>query len=359
MPGFRFSAGLAIAVALAAQGSPDAAWGCTSGVSTLAGLPPGLNGLLAFEATDSSGNPHLFGYDFLKPGRFSIDSGWQLHSALNPDISRDANWVAFTGAPNACTDGNGGYYPLIYIYKFGSTAAPIPLFACDHSSRWEDVRFSADMGSVVYKHRYGPYPNYTYALETLAVTLNANGTVSKGARTTLVADAKEWSAPSLSPTGKYVYYFEGAGASEMVVYQRAVGATASSAETAMTPDNNVVDAWFPVVRDLSTVFYARHTMSATRDQLYYQLPALAGLGAEYAFAFSDCNWDNSDPAPADEDYLVFSKDSVGGSYGLFIGQLGTKNVWSLATQLQPGAPAATISSLRGASYRARPNSLAP
>jgi hypothetical protein len=69
---------------------------------------------------------------------------------------------------------------------------------------------------------------------------------------------------------------------------------------------------------------------------------------------NDCNVNNSDPAPLDEDYIVFSRppSSASGNYTLFVGAFRSPTIWSLAPLLQSNGQSA-ISNLLGASYSAR------
>jgi hypothetical protein len=179
----------------------SAALGCTNKIAPQTGPLPPLNGKLVFQAVDASTYDHIFLYDFTTRTRVQIDAGWGFTEALNPHIGRNGAWVAFTAKSSACADNSDidSQYGQIYVYQLGNPDPPTPLVACDHTSR-EDVKFSSDMGSVIFKHRAYVNNAFQYSLETMALTYNANGTVTAAKPNVLVQDATERSAPSLSPT---------------------------------------------------------------------------------------------------------------------------------------------------------------
>jgi len=71
------SAGMAVLTALAS--SPGAAGICTPNLKPqpFATLP-NISGRIVFQATDPSGQTHLYGYDFANPGngRVQLDADW-------------------------------------------------------------------------------------------------------------------------------------------------------------------------------------------------------------------------------------------------------------------------------------------
>jgi hypothetical protein len=133
------------------------------------------------------------------------------------------------------------------------------------------------------------------------------------------------------------------------VYRLTVG---TGTEIMMTQANN--GAYYPVAMDLTTLLYVRHTRATKlNDQVFYLQPSISG-NSEIHMNLNDCNVNNSDPAPLDEDYIVFSRppSSASSNYTLFVGAIGSSAIWSLAPLLQSNSQSA-ISNLLGASYSAR------
>jgi Tol biopolymer transport system component len=333
------SAGMAVLTALAP--SPGAAGICTPNLKPqpLATLP-NIPGRIVFQATDPLGQTHLYGYDFANPGdgRVQLDANWGLIQAINPNFSPDGKWIVFTGTSSSCSG-------TVNIFAFRVGGGPLnALYPCDTNAR-EDARFTPNGAGVVFK--YGTSKT-SHNAAIAPVTLNADGTATVGALTMLTSGAVEVSAPSLSPTGKYLYYFKNSGMASSI-YRLTVSA---GAEIMMTQANN--GAYYPVAMDLTTLLYVRHTRATKlNDQVFYLQPSISG-NTEIQMHLNDCNVNNSDPAPLDEDYIVFSRppSSASSNYTLFVGAFGSSTIWSLAPLLQSNSQSA-ISNLLGASYSAR------
>jgi len=232
----------------------------------------------------------------------------------------------FTGTSSSCSG-------TVNIFAFRVSGGPLnALYPCDTNAR-EDARFTPDGAGVVFK--YGTSKT-SHNAAIVPVTLNADGTVTVGALTMLTSGPVEVSAPSLSPTGKYLYYFKNSGMASSI-YRLTVG---TGAEIMMTQANN--GAYYPVAMDLTTLLYVRHTR-ATRlnDQVFYLQPSISG-NAEIQMNLNDCDVNNSDPAPLDEDYIVFSRPPsiASGNYTLFVGAFGSPTIWSLAPLLQSSSQSA-------------------
>jgi len=322
---------------------------CTSNLVPQKSAPP-LTGQIVFQAQAADGNTHLFFYDFSLPGtrRVQLDANWGLCYAVNPSFSPDGTWITFTGKRGA-TATCSSMYRQVYAYKLNSGTQPANVFQ-GNAINQEDPKFSADGNSIVFKN------NGNIAIAP--VTLNADGSVTAGGMMPITDDTTEHSGPSLTPTAKYVYYFNGGGTTATSLWRRELSSGATK------PMSKGAYAYYPVARDLSSLIYVRPAGSGTNDQLYVQLPD-ERPGVEIPLAFSDCTVNNSDPASADEDMIIFSRPNpagqAGSNYELYAGRLGTAQIWSLSALAGLNADHA-LSSLLGSSYHARqatPKALPP
>lgn len=328
---------LVLAAALAAPAAAQAG-SCTTNLTPQpASTRPALTGQMAFQAL-LNGQDHIFYYDFMNPaqGRVQLDAPFYMTVALNPNFSPDGKWLVFTGATSAC-----GSSQTIYAYNLAKKVLST-LIPCDTNSR-QDVRFWPDQSKVVFKLLTSPTAhNIAYA----PITLNATTGVASISTVCMVTnDTTEHSAPSVSPTGKYIYYYNGT-ATAANIYRSPYSATCGAITTPQQVTAAGDSAYYPVARDLSTLLYTRHTAATgAYDQVFVIQPDLFGA-TETQLNLNTCNTDNSDPASVDENDILFSQD---GTAGIFLGNLLNSNIWSLQAQLQPSSLPA-IASLLGSSY---------
>jgi Tol biopolymer transport system component len=139
----------------------------------------------------------------------------------------------------------------------------------------------------------------------------------------------EQSMPGLTPSDKYVVYAQG-NAQNSVLYRKNM--KSGPAQRLVVPPSGAKD-YFPVVRDHSTYFFTRSTppqagQAAGYDQLMMLNTTVAGA-APVALPLNDCSSNNSDAAPVDEDYLIFSSGKFNPPYGLVVGEIGGGKVWRL------------------------------
>jgi hypothetical protein len=51
----------------------------------------------------------------------------------------------------------------------------------------------------------------------------------------------------------------------------------------------------------------------------------------YALPLNNCNANNSDSAPVDDDYMIFSSSAYDGLYNLMVGDIRTGQIWRMDT----------------------------
>jgi Tol biopolymer transport system component len=308
---------------------------------------PALTGKLVFQANDfvsSAANDsgsffnHLYFYNFAVPtaGRVRIDpASWGFCNAINANFSPDGNWIAFTARKGVTLADCNNNVSQIYVYQLGSTVVPTNLFPTP-STNQEDPRFSPDGKSIVFK-------TARMNIAMAAVSLYANGTASAGPMTMITSGTVEHSAPFLSPTEKYVYYFESSETGSNIYRMN----LATGIETMVTAAG--YSAYGPVARDLSTVLYVRkQTMTGVNDQIYLTLPDIFP-GKEYQLPINACDYGNSDPASVDENLVIFSRTNASNTYDIYLGNISNGYVWALASALEPGG-STKIYNLVGSSY---------
>ncbi len=85
--------------------------------------------------------------------------------------------------------------------------------------------------------------------------------------------------------------------------------------------------YYPVVRDYTAYFLSR-TQPAGNDQLAMVVPN-SPPGTPAILPLNHCQGDNSDAAPVNEDYLIFSSTSFDPTYSLLLGDIAAARVWRL------------------------------
>ncbi len=280
---------------------------------------PPLPGRLIYHSyvNYGDGSSNLFLYDF--PGNKVTQLNkpqWNLVDPMNAQFSPDGRNIVFMAR-------RAGEWN-VFSWALESNDLPVNLTET-HQGRAEDPRFSPDGKRLVIKFEADLY------MATLAYKDGKIIGLVQGSGVFLTKDGwtTEQSMPALTPSEKYVVYAQG-GAGNSVLYRKNVksGLVQKLAE----PPSGAKD-YFPVVRDYSTYFFTRSTppqagQTAGYDQLMMLNTAVAG-SVPVALPLNDCNSNNSDAAPVDEDYLVFSSGRFNPPYGLVIGEIGSGKVWRL------------------------------
>jgi Tol biopolymer transport system component len=315
---------------------------CSSALPLKTTAVPTLPGRIVFQGSDASGNnTQLYTFDFASAQQTQISvTAWTVATPINAVFSPNGKYIAFTAIRNSRRDD--------YIWQIG-TSMPVNLTAAMTSAtKSEDPKWSPDGQKLVIKQDAN--------IKVLTLSFNASGVpsvASVAALTTngVTGSATEASQPYYSADGKYVYLVRGAYPTTETVN---VITLATGAETVFSVNNGTNYAYYPIVRDLTTVFYTGWTSStAHADQILVMAPALLGATSYQQPAFNDCSWDNSDSASVDSDYLLFSSDSSTISsthvYRPVIATLAGAHVWDLS---RVGVGAGIAGGILGLSYTA-------
>jgi hypothetical protein len=293
----------------------------------------------------------LFLYDFQSKQFTTIPlAAWGLTLALNPVFSPDGKAILFSAVSN-----NQRH---LYYWKIAS-ASPVNLTGAMGNLRNEDPKFSAHGDRIVWKQ--------TFNIVTAPLIFDASGNPSLGAVMPVTTNgvqgtSTEASGPVFSPTGKYIYYFTGSK-SDATIYQFDLTNPANPSVEPF-PQATGTEYYYPVDPDLYDFFYVSWPDPATKFDKIYQFSRATQTSV--AWNTADCGADNSDPAPADEDYFIFSRDNNldknGSRYELYIGkfvdpanplQSGSSPVMGMAWSLSPAGlngPAGNKGNFEGANY---------
>jgi Tol biopolymer transport system component len=309
--------GAAVAAALlGATGFAAAA--CSTGLPLQSSAVPALPGRAVYQGSDGLGaNTQLYLFDFSTNTQTQISvASWNVTTPINAQFSPDGERIVFTAVSNNRRD--------VYVWKIGASAPANLTVAMAGATKSEDPKWSADGKQIVFKQDGN--------IKLMTIAFDASGNPSVQSVTSITTNgangaATEAWAPFLSPDNKYVYFTRNIGSASQVN----VIALATGAETLFSANGNY--AYYPSVRDFTTIFYAGWTQATGRnDQILVQAPSLNGALVEQP-ALNDCSADNSDPAAVDSDYIVYSSDSGSISsahvYRPVLGALASAQVWDL------------------------------
>ena len=317
-----------------------AACACVSGPPLQTSAVPSLPGRAVFQGVDSGGKGQLYLFDFATLTQQEISLNWGLTNPINAQFSPDGHFLVFA-AHNAA-----GTVEDVYVWPVGA-AAPQNLTkgGASGAARSEDPKWRFDEKAIVFKQDGN--------IKVMSVTISGT-TVTPGALTSLTTNgvngtATEASAPFFTPDAKYVYFTRNSGASETVhVLTTALGQSSDQQFNA-----NANYAYYPTVRDYTAILYTGWTTATGRaDQILLQSPLLTGT-AVLPLPFNDCNSDNSDPAPVDTDYVLYSNDSAAvsptGGWRPVLATYAAAKAWNLS---RIGLGAGVTGNLLGLNYTA-------
>ena len=268
---------------------------------------PALPGRVVYHSysTYGDGSSNLFLYDFVTKINTQLNTaGWGLLDPMNAHFSPDGKRITFMAQQN-------GYWN-VFVWTVGSATAPQNITTV-LGGRNEDPKFSFDGKKIVFKHEAD--------IRIATLVFNADGSVGVSSWTIVTNDgwAVEDSMPFLTPSGKYVFYTTGSG-STLVVYRMNLQ-TMVTQKFAVPPTG--AHDYYPIVRDYSTVFFSR---AVSFDQIMMAVPNAAS-NAPFVLPLNSCTANNSDAAPVDEDYLIFSSGAYDPPYGLAIGDIKSGKIW--------------------------------
>ncbi|MGU0872280.1 TolB family protein [Pseudomonas aeruginosa] len=272
---------------------------------------PALGGRLVYHSymEYGDGSSNLYLHDFKsKSTRLLNQPGWNIEDPMNAHFSPDGRYLTFMGRQN------GAWH--VFAWAIGGTQAPSNLTAAI-GGRNEDPKFSFDGRQVVLKHEGD--------IRLATLVFNGDGSVGVSAWKAVTSDgwSTEESMPFLTPSGKYVVYATGAGDSLRVVRRNLENGQVSPLATPAAGGRD----YYPVVRDYTAYFLSR-TQPAGNDQLAMVVPN-SPPGTPAILPLNHCQGDNSDAAPVNEDYLIFSSTSFDPTYSLLLGDIAAARVWRL------------------------------
>ena len=295
----------------------------TCSFTPLTSTPPVLTGRLAYQ-DDSVGQLYL--YDFAIATRTLItQSGWSVTLPRNPIFSPNGKAIIFSADQSGQRD--------LYYWVIGA-ANPTNLTVGFGSHVNEDPHFSPLSGKVVWKKDFNIW------VATLQFDGSGNPSltgITQLTTTGVQGTSTEASDPNYSPSEKYIYFYTGVTTDRQL--QRY---NTTTHLTAAIPKTTGVAYYYPVDVDLYDFQYVSWLNATnTHDKIYfYSIP----LQSASVWNATDCDNDNSDPAPADENNFIYSRfESTG--YQLYIGQFANSaNVWNLSALNTSG------SDLKGSNY---------
>ena len=275
-------------------------------------------------------------YDFNTASTVSIPSavnslGTSTDQITNPVFSPDGKALLFSGVAT-------GQRHLFY-WVIGTTTVT-NLTSPQGNLRHEDGKFSPNGAKIVWK-RDG---------NIVTADLSTSGTPSLSnivAVTTngVLGTATEASGPVYGQSMQFIYYFTGNSTytEQLQRYSYIDGSV-----TAVFPADGL-QYYYPTSPDLYDLIYVRwisFTNHHDEIQLYLTL-----LNSRYIWGAADCAADNSDPAPVDERYFIYSRDNNtglgAGQYELYLAQMKNGSAaWLLPSAINVGGSASLI----GANY---------
>jgi len=322
--------------ALVLAASLSGASACTNGPPLQSTAVPALPGRVAFQGVDPTLGTQLYLFDFVSKAQTEISRSWGLKSPLNPQFTPDGKFIVFSAVNSA------GTVRDVYVWPVGA-AAPQNLTrgGASGAAKSEDPKWRGDQQAIVFKQDGN--------IKVMTVAISGQ-TVSSTGLTALTTNgvngtATEASQPYYTPDGKYVYFTRNSGAAQTLhVLTVALG---QASELPFNTNNNY--AYYPAVRDFSTVVYTGWTTGTTlhADQILLQAPLLTGASV-ISLLVNDCTSDNSDPAPVDTDYLIYSNDRTAG-YRPYLGSYSAAQAWDLS---RIGLGAGVNSPILGMNYTA-------
>jgi len=260
---------------------------------------PSLNGRLLYQTSASDGSSQLFMLDFATKKITQLSSAsWGITNPLNAVFNVEGDWITFMGVQNNATN--------IFMYRIGSTSAPVDLTNSTGLTKNEDPKFSADGTEIFFKQTSWPSGTATYSIK-VAPLIWSNGVPALGALQTLVSPSSttQSSMPFPSPDSTTLYY--------STIYSTITEVQSMS----INPVGSVkyIDgigaepAFYPIVRNDGTLFYTKFIPSQS-NQILARAP---GASSSTIPSFNDCKSDNEDPAPVNgTNYVFFSSTTAGG-----------------------------------------------
>ena len=227
---------------------------------------------------------------------------------MNAHFSPDGRYLTFMGRQN------GAWH--VFAWAIGGTQAPSNLTAAI-GGRNEDRSSPSTAARSCSKHEGD--------IRLATLVFNGDGSVGVSAWKAVTGDgwSTEESMPFLTPSGKYVVYATGAGDSLRVVRRNLengqVSALATPAAGAAT-----ITRWYATTPPTSSRVPSRPATTSWPWSYPTARPAPRRSCRSTTARATD-----SDAAPVNEDYLIFSSTSFDPTYSLLLGDIAAARVWRL------------------------------
>ncbi|HEY1629676.1 MAG TPA: hypothetical protein VGF56_00065 [Rhizomicrobium sp.] len=252
-------------------------------------------------------------------------ASWGLRLPLNPVFSKDGKGVLFSAIRTAS---GGQELRDLFYWTIGSAGPATNLTESGDGDvrrqRNEDPKFSQKGEKIVWKQQGGIAVADFATLGGVPTLSNVqhllNGTLG---------DSTEKSGPVFSPTEKYIYYFGASGTAERIWRYNFI--TKDKSTVVKMPTKSGLTAYYPVDPDIYDLIYVSKLDASHPQDKIYVLSLMTSRS--YIWNGTDCDADNSDPAPIDEDYFLYSRSPGTSStdYRLFVGQLNGGQAWDLSS----------------------------
>ncbi|MGH6872306.1 MAG: TolB family protein [Rhizomicrobium sp.] len=282
--------------------------------STSTDPAPSLTGRVVYQEDDSG---LLYMYDFKARAFIPIDQkSWGLTVARNPVFSPDGKAIVFTAVR-----GTGRNAKRQVFYWLIGAAQPANL-TDGKTVPNEDPHFSQRGDTIVWKQNFGiatadlvidPANPSMPHIANFKKLINGTPSGMNGEPST----PPEASGPVFSPSGRYIYYFINARAYARVM--RFDTLTGTSESPFAFPQVDGTHYYYPVDPDSYAFLYVSWPDPATMHDKIYVYSNLNQTS--YLWNGTDCVAENADPAPVDENYIIFSRKAAGDRFKLYVGQL--------------------------------------
>lgn len=302
---------LSLALLLSPVASLPAHAACTANLALQpASSLPALGGRLVYHSymEYGDGSSNLYLHDFKSKSTRQLNQpGWNIEDPMNAHFSPDGRYLTFMGRQN------GAWH--VFAWAIGGTQAPSNLTAAI-GGRNEDPKFSFDGRQVVLKHEGD--------IRLATLVFNGDGSVGVSAWKAVTGDG--WSTEESMP---FLTLRQVRGLRDRSRRQPAGGAQKPGERPGQRPRHPGRGGrdYYPVVRDYTAYFLSR-TQPAGNDQLAMVVPN-SPPGTPAILPLNHCQGDNSDAAPVNEDYLIFSSTSFDPTYSLLLGDIAAARVWRL------------------------------
>lgn len=303
---------LSLALLLSPVASLPAHAACTANLALQpASSLPALGGRLVYHSymEYGDGSSNLYLHDFKSKSTRQLNQpGWNIEDPMNAHFSPDGRYLTFMGRQN------GAWH--VFAWAIGGTQAPSNLTAAI-GGRNEDPKFLLRWppGRAQARGRHPPrHPGLQWRWQRRRERLESR-------------DQRRLEHRGVDAVPHPLRQVR--GLRDRSRRQPAGGAQEPGERPGQPPRHPGRGGrdYYPVVRDYTAYFLSR-TQPVGNDQLAMVVPN-SPPGTPAILPLNHCQGDNSDAAPVNEDYLIFSSTSFDPTYSLLLGDIAAARVWRL------------------------------